>query len=207
MTRLHPTSRPRRAFTLIEILAVLIVAGIVVGLIAPRISTSTRRSTENSVRAVASMLAIVAQRSVSSSEVSALVYDHEAGTLHVEVLRQERGNYDRTERVWRRDAFAPEVALNGCRVTSFTTDGLRVSENSFRLVFEPGVTRPQISMTIAESTEQGTTTRADGGRTWQIDLPAYALRPVVSGLLSGPGVNGVAEPIDLDQLGRVEQDW
>ena len=207
VNRTRTTYRYRSAFTLIEVIAVLLVAGIVVGLIAPRVSTSTRRSTENSVRAASSMLAIVAQRAASSSELSALVYDHEEGSLFVEVLRQQRGNYDRTERVWRRDPFAPEVVLSGCRVSSFVTDGLRVSEDSFRLVFEPGVTRPQISMTIAESTSGATRTAVDGGRTWQIDLPAYALRPVVTGLLSEPTVRDVPEPIDLDQLGRVEQDW
>lgn len=207
MRRHSPKTRFRSAFTLIEVIAVLLIAGIVVGLIAPRVSTSTRRSTENSVRAAASMLAIVAQRAASSSELSALVYDHEEGTLSVEVLRQQQGSYNRTERVWRRDPFAPEVVLSGCRVSSFVTDGMRVSEDSFRLVFEPGVSRPQISMTLTEATSGATRTTVDGGRTWQIDLPSYALRPVVSGLISEPNAREVPEPIDLDQLGRVEQDW
>jgi hypothetical protein len=171
------------------------------------VSSSSRRQAENSVRSAAAMVALAAQRSVTSSEFSALVYDHEEGTLHVEVLRQQRGNYDRTEREWRRDPFAPAVTLSGCRVQQFTADGLRFGDESFRIVFEPGVSRPQISMTIVEAGPEGRVDARDAGRTWQIDLAPYALRPVVTGLSSGVGQLEVPQPIDLDSIGRVEESW
>ena len=195
----------RRGFTLIEIIATLLVVGVVLGLIVSRVRTTERRQAENSVRAAAQMVAIAAQRASTSSEVSALVYDHEEGTLHIEVLRQQQGNYDRTEREWRRDAFAPEVTLSGCRISELVTDGLVVREDSFRIVLEQGVSRPQISVTISQAGGDPLAVLADG-RSWRIDLPAYALRPVVTGLISA-APTGVPQPIDLDAMGRVEQSW
>ena len=195
----------RRGFTLIEIIATLLVVGVVLGLIVPRVRTTERRQAENSVRAAAQMVAIAAQRASTSSEVSALVYDHETGTLHIEVLRQERGNYDRTDREWRRDAFAPEITLAGCRIAELVTDGLVVREDSFRVVFEQSVSRPQIAMTIAQASGDPVSILPEG-RTWRIDLPAYALRPVVTGLISSSAPD-VPQPIDLDAMGRVEQSW
>lgn len=205
LRRSHHNQYSRRGFTLIEIIATLLVVGVVLGLIVPRVRTTERRQAENSVRAAAQMVAIAAQRASTSSEVSALVYDHEAGTLHIEVLRQQRGNYDRTEREWRRDAFAPEVTLTGCRISELVTDGLVVREESFRVVMEQGVSRPQISVTIAQAGGDPVAVFADG-RSWRIDLPAYALRPVVTGLISA-SPSGVPQPIDLDAMGRVEQSW
>jgi len=201
----HHIRHARRGFTLIEIIATLLVVGVVLGLIVPRVRTTERRQAENSVRAAAQMVAIAAQRASTSSEVSALVYDHEEGTLHIEVLRQQRGNYDRTEQEWRRDGFAPEVTLLGCRISELVTDGLVVREDSFRIVLEQGVSRPQISVTISQAGGDPVSVLADG-RSWRIDLPAYALRPVVTGLISA-APTGVPQPIDLDALGRVEQSW
>lgn len=201
----HHIRFARRGFTLIEIIATLLVVGVVLGLVVPRVRSTERRQVENSVRAAAQMIAIAAQRASTSSEVSALVYDHEAGTLHIEVLRQERGNYDRTEREWRRDAFAPEVTLSGCRIAELVTDGTVIREDSFRVVFDQGVSRPQIALTIAQASGEPVELRPDA-RTWRIDLPSYALRPVVTGLITA-NQGGVPQPIDLDAMGRVEQSW
>jgi prepilin-type N-terminal cleavage/methylation domain-containing protein len=195
-----------RGFTLIEILATLLVVGVVLGLVVPRVRTTERRQAENSVRAAAQLVAIAAQRASTSSEVSALVYDHEEGTLHIEVLREQRGNYDRTERVWRRDAFAPSVTLTGCRISEMVSDGSTIREQSFRIVFEQGVARPQISMSIAQATGSPVEFLRDG-RSWRIDMPSYALRPVVTGLITDVPGASVPQPIDLDALGRVNQSW
>lgn len=201
------TSRvPSRGFTLIEVIATLLVLGVVLGLVVPRVTSTDRRRAENSVRSVASLVAIAAQRASTSPELSALVYDHEEGTLHIEAMRQQRGNYDRTEREWRRDVFAPQVTLNGCRISEMVAGGVPVRDDSFRLVFEPGVARPHLSLSIAEASGDPVET-LPGGRSWQIDLPGYALRPVVSGLLTDQAGSAVPEPIDLDALGRVEQSW
>lgn len=188
---------------------VLIVMSIALGMIVPRISISSRRQTENTVRAVASMVALCAQRSVGGSEITALVYgeDEDGWTLHIEVLRQERGNYDRTEREWRRDPFAPEVRLDTCRVQRMTMDGVEFNQESFRMVFEPGVQRPQVSMTIVEGTSEPEGYQRSDQRVWQIDLPSYALRPVISGLSAGETQLEAPQPIDLDALGRVEESW
>lgn len=200
----HPATRS--AFTLIEIIATLLVLAVAMGLIVPRLTISDRRQAENSVRAAATMVATVSQRASTSSELTALVYDHETGTMHIEVMRQQRGNYDRTERQWRRDPFVPQVTLEGIRVAEFIAGGTTARQQSFRMVIEPGVARQQIALVLAEVA--GRDLAIDSrGRTWRIDLPAYALRPVVSGLITDRPGREVAQPIDLDQLGRVDQSW
>ncbi|MFG0291684.1 MAG: type II secretion system protein [Phycisphaerales bacterium JB050] len=207
MRTIAVSSRAHRAFTLMEVIVVLIVMAIAMGMIVPRVSTSTHRQSENMVRAVSSMVALCAQRSVAGSEISALVYDAEERTLRVEVLRQERGNYDRTDREWRSDPFAPEVRLETCRVQRVVMDGVSFNQESFRLVFEPGVQRPQVSMTIAEGESEPDGYQRSDQRVWQIDLPSYALRPVVSGLSTGAVELGAPQPIDLDAMGQVEESW
>ncbi|MFU8829006.1 MAG: type II secretion system protein [Phycisphaerales bacterium] len=200
------SSRSLRGFTLIEVIATLLVLGVVIGMIVPRVTTSNRRQAENSVRSVASLIATAAQRASTSSETSAIVYDHDEGTIYIEVLRQQRGNYDRTERQWRRDPFVPEITLQGTRISEMTSGGVTNREQSFRIVLEPGVVRPQIAVVLAETVGMGSDIDRSG-QTWRIDLPTHALRPVVTGLITDRPGRVVPQPIDLDALGRVDQSW
>lgn len=200
------SSRSLRGFTLIEVIATLLVLGVVIGMIVPRVTTSNRRQAENSVRSVASLIATAAQRASTSSETSAIVYDHDEGTIYIEVLRQQRGNYDRTERQWRRDPFVPEITLQGTRISEMTSGGVTNREQSFRIVLEPGVVRPQIAVLLAETVGMGSEIDRSG-QTWRIDLPTHALRPVVTGLITDRPGRVVPQPIDLDALGRVDQSW
>lgn len=199
-------SRSLRGFTLIEVIATLLVLGVVIGMIVPRVTTSNRRQAENSVRSVASLIATAAQRASTSSETSAIVYDHDEGTMYIEVLRQQRGNYDRTERQWRRDPFVPEITLQGTRISEMISGGVTSREQSFRIVLESGVVRPQIAVVLAETVGMGSDIDRSG-QTWRIDLPTHALRPVVTGLITDRPGRVVPQPIDLDALGRVDQSW
>jgi hypothetical protein len=179
---------------------------VVIGMIVPRVTTSNRRQAENSVRSVASLIATAAQRASTSSETSAIVYDHDEGTMYIEVLRQQRGNYDRTERQWRRDPFVPEITLQGTRISEMISGGVTSREQSFRIVLESGVVRPQIAVVLAETVGMGSDIDRSG-QTWRIDLPTHALRPVVTGLITDRPGRVVPQPIDLDALGRVDQSW
>jgi prepilin-type N-terminal cleavage/methylation domain-containing protein len=216
----------RRAFTLIELIVVLVIVGVIAGLAAPRIIATDRRRAETSVRAVAATLTALAQRSALSGDRSRLVYLHEgrapglnqtpgpnqaAGPsrdqpeLRVESLRA-RGvdGPDEPERVWSRDPFTPPVRLLGVEIASAGVGPTVFEREDFTIDIVPGEPRPMIQLTIAEARAV-----AAGGtpRTWTVSLLPHETRARITGLRSGPVGADRPAPVDLDARGATEDIW
>lgn len=200
---MHTTRRTFRAFTLLEMLVVLMILAIAAGVAIPRLSDADARRARSTVDRIAALLSVVAQRQALAAEPILIEHNAEENTLRFLVQRQ--AGWDTTiaknpEDRWRTDPLVPAVKLGDLAITAATFDGYRFDDQTFRYAFAPSSTRPTILLQTA---------RLDRERqpieSWTIQLRPQAASPVVT----GPGFPATTDfaPIDLDAQGLSEVAW
>jgi prepilin-type N-terminal cleavage/methylation domain-containing protein len=187
-----------RGFTLVELIAVVVILAVVAGALIPRVVGGRSREAEQVVGRVAELLSAAARRDAMLPE--PLVIDFEGDTLRVLTLRepaQQGRTPDAAQRRWRPDPLIPQVGFDALRLEAAEVDGARQNAGRWRVELGRLERRPPIELTVAD---------ASTGRRWLVRLPAGAvsaevLRPEQRGAGSGP------RPIDLDQQGMGERPW
>lgn len=91
MRRTKPSRRPPRAFTLIEVMVVVVIISIAVGVIAPRMAGLGGRRAERVANEAARLLTLVAERDELSELAVGLEHDAEAQQLRVMAYRRGIG--------------------------------------------------------------------------------------------------------------------
>lgn len=189
-----------RAFTLIEVIVVIILLGVAAAVVIPRAFSGSAKRAEQTARSVAGMLTAIAQRDATAFEPMLLVYSREDATLEVRVMR---GDAEGRDRAWKPDLFIEPVGFGEGVLRSASVDGQPLDEREWRIELPVNTPRPGIVLEIApKGADDGS------GRAWRITLPAGASTARLADLPSETGgQNPSAQVVDLDAIGMGDRAW
>ncbi len=192
MTTTRPI--PPRAFSLVEVVVVVVILAVVAGFAMPRVLNAGGRQVRAAAVSTGDLLSVAARREALTSQQVCVTYDeatHQIVLLSLVTESSEGGS----PAFWRVDRLAPAVRLGDAVVAAVEADGAAMDPASFRLEFTPGVRRAsyKVSLTDARAKEQ-----------WTIELPAHADQAVVG---PGSGSGLFDHSIDLDAGGAGSAAW
>lgn len=183
-----------RAFSLVEVLAVVVILAIVASVAAPRFSGWAARQTREDASQVADILSAAARRESQTIQRVAIEFYGEAGEIVMQTLTRaslsEPG-------VWVRDPLVPVARLRSSQLRSILVDGVELDPRRARVEFS-GMSgaRPLVEVTLA----------GDQGRSiWRVMLSPGSMRAHVGSLFAEN--HSVDDVIDLDAAGRSEEPW
>jgi len=183
-----------RAFTLIELIVVVLIVTILAGLIAPRVLDSARRQAEAEAESVARVISAAAQKDALSPRTVGVSYDGESHRLEVVVLE-----YVDDRAVWRADPLVEPAELGACELAAATADGAPLDGRGWLLAFPPSQARATLSLLVYSSGAE---------RGWQIDLEPEATAARLAPAGGQRAITPVASrAIDLDDAGRGDEPW
>lgn len=194
--------RRGRAFTLIELIVVIIMISILAGFIVPRIINTGKRQAEIEATEVARLLSVAARRSALAAEVVAVEYDGTGPRLSMVVLRNVdtgRG----LKQAWVADPLTPPVELTAVNVVRAVGDGqvLGTAGGRWWVDFDPSQPRPVLWLLVGDD-------RAAESEGWQIELlpeeTSASKRPATDP--SRASLAGLLR-IDLDATNQGERAW
>jgi type II secretory pathway pseudopilin PulG len=186
-----PQTPLRGAFTLFEMIVVMVVLIVLLGLSAPRIIGSERRQFEQAVNALSDLLIMYAQREAIGQKPIALYYNVLTHSIELRVLDMLEGDPSLAD--WRRDVAIPPVKLpDTVMVAEVLESGSALDSGEWVIYNTPGQPRPEIQITLQGN--EGLAT---------VVLPSFALAPYTLNESGGGG----RMPVDLDGTGRNREDW
>jgi len=184
----------RRAFTLIELIVVVVVLGIAAAAIVPKFTGTARQEADNAVDQVAELLRLFAYRQSLSAQQVALWRDGNDGRIHLLVMDSDPADPEALP-AWRPDRFAAPVSLPmGVELVEIQSNDQRVDPTEWTIASVPGGERPKIAMRIVGMGVDSTVALPQGSPSVvrvDADKPAPFAR----------------EPIDLSRAGRDFEPW
>jgi type II secretory pathway pseudopilin PulG len=191
---------PGPAFTLLELILVVVIIAVLAGAIAPRITGTDTRRAEQEAGQVQALLTAAAQRDAHSTEPLAITFDGADGRLALTVQRAP-DPASGAAAAWTIDPAAPTVKLDLLEIREASLDGQRLPERAWRVEFPRTEPRPNLTLLLAMKG------RTDAGP-WRIELPPSATAAVQSsGSAAQSASPRTAHPIDLDAAGRGDEPW
>lgn len=189
---MRPAVAPnRKAFTLLEIIIVIIMIGIISAMVLPRLTGNRSREFTLTAERVADVVLMYAHRNATSNQPSALQYNTD--TKEFALLTKIK---DEDERYWEYDPLAKPIYLpnwlDGESLSIFA-DGDYTDTSQWPLTASPGEARPLIEITLDWE-----------NRSSVISLAPHAIGPKL--WLDGVGAEPIM-PIDLDAQGRGQEEW
>lgn len=190
----------RRAFTLIELIVVVILLAVVTGLVAPRLLDVSRRKADETARAVRNLVSIAAYRDAVGTQRVALAYSRTDRTLALQTLRSPDGGVGEGGPVqWLADPLVAPVLLEGMTLRSASMGGLALDVAQWRVEFPRHEPRGAIEIVMQAET---------GGTTSGLPrLFTVSLLPSASEATLDAGAGGVETPVDLDATGQGVSTW
>lgn len=184
----------RRAFTVVEILVVVVLLAAVAGLVAPRLTNTSSRRVTAAAEATAETLSALARRDAMLSQPLALIFDSASNTLRTSVLQRDARTGDVT---WRNDPLLPDADLLDAKVVAVTSDGAEMGVDALRIELDQYQPRPALRVVLSD---------AKGENLVTVDLPASSLQAtlVYGDMRQQPGAS---RSIDLDDEGKERQAW
>ena len=187
----HGPKHHRRAFTLLEMIVVIIILGIMASMVIPRLSGNQGREFNLTVDRIADVVLMFAHRVSTSNKPSGLRYNIEAKQFELLQKFKEEGEY-----YWDLDPLAQPVVLPSWLdqdTIAIFVDGELTDTSQWPITTTPGETRPLVEVTLHWK-----------NRSAIIKLPSHAIGPRV--WFDGSGVDPLV-PIDLDEHGRGREEW
>jgi len=182
----------RRAFTLIELVVVIVILAVVAGVAAPRLLGSRSRAAQNEARSAAALLSVAAHRSALGTGRLAMEYSGTTRTLTLLRLGP-------AESGWAPDSLADPVRLVNATLDSAAANGSVLPAGGWRVEFPTNDRRPDLVLVLRSTPE--TRTR----RVWTIGLPSVgASAELVEG---DRPASAWPVAIDLDAEGVGDQRW
>lgn len=191
----------RRAFTLIEVLLVVVLMAALGAVMISRLSGTTDRQFDLAASQVGDLLLMYAIRSEFSSEPVGISANPERNSLRLLV---RRGGLDAFSDGWEADPSVREVRLPDfidVRSLEFQADGDSIDPTDQPITGIPGQPRPQVEVRMRSSDDISS-------REVHLILPPFARRPMVrdsNAVSHRPDVPRIS--IDLDTSGRWQEDW
>ncbi len=181
----------RKAFTLLEIIIVVIMIGIMSAIVLPRLTGNRGREFTLTAERIADIVLMYAHRNATSNQPSALQYNMETKEFSLLTKIEDEG-----ERYWEYDPLAKPIYLpswfEGESLSMFV-DGDYTDTSQWPLTAAPGEARPLIEITLDWE-----------NRSSVISLAPHAVGPKL--WLDGVGTEPLM-PIDLDSEGRGQEEW
>lgn len=200
MSRQARTSRT--AFTLIELVATIIVLGIAMGLIAPRLVSTASRRAEAEARAIASMLSVVAQRDALGGDRLAIEYDRKTSEIRLMALRTRGDDAWWSQAAWIPDPFVRPIALDTIELDEARFDGRPADPAGWRWTIISAEPRGLVECIVR--TRDG----VSPARGWVISLLPHATEARM--LPIGASTDLAADAlhsVDLDAEGEGDRPW
>lgn len=195
-----PVQQPRslvRAFTLAELIVVMILLTIFASLFAPRFINARERQQEQEAIEFARVLTSAAQRCDVMGQTVAISYD--AGKLEMLVQRPLAAAADSSgaSRVsLRPDPLVAGTRLEALKVAEVRVDGVAINSAAFRIPFVPGTPRPVVQVELGSG----------DAALWTIFLgPDSTVATRQQRGQTGPSPS--PRVIDLDDAGQGQTTW
>ncbi len=191
----HPSlvaSNVRPAFTLIELVVVIVLLAIFAGAVAPRFLSLGSRRAESEVQAVAALLSAAAMRDELTSQPIALAFDAE--TSRLSMLSVQAASADAVP-LWKQDPIVAPVALSDARIVSIQSGVRTLDPREWRVDFPQIEPREKLTIELADA--------KDDAR-WVLILSPTA---TAASLIPGSEKDLPTDETDLDQIGREEDTW
>ncbi len=188
---------PQPGFSLVEVVAVVVILSIMAGLVAPRFVDQGPRRERAEAEAVASLLTAAARRESITGQRLALDFDAKAGRLRMMTFRRgaDHGGGEAAWS-WQEDPLTPAAELDLLGVHSAETDGLELPRERWRLELLGPSPRPDLVIVLAGG---------DGQARWTV---ALASTSDTAGLARpGEAAADLTPSVDLDAAGRRDQPW
>lgn len=184
-----------RAFTMVELIVVVVILGIIAGVIAPRLAAGRRDGAEAAER-TRRVVSALGRRDLLTTMAIALEGDEAAVRLLVPAGDERNA---RDDEGWREDPLVPAAELAPLRIVSITANGTPLDARQWRIIADPGFPRPHIVAILADD-------RAGGA--WRIELAPQAIE--ASAARTSPEDRGAPRAdalVDLDASGGRDAPW
>lgn len=191
-----------RAFTMIEIVVVIVLLSVVSGIVLPRLVSTGARNAQVEAQSARAVLSAAAQRDALSSQAMALFYSDDTRELTLAV-QASTGDAD-VEVSWIPAALVRPARFESGVLRSVAIDGRPMAARAWRVEFSPSQPRPALSLLVVfEGSALG------GAAAWQVDLAPDATAAVVTPLHSADEWRPVltTSSQDLDAQGRRSTPW
>jgi prepilin-type N-terminal cleavage/methylation domain-containing protein len=208
MTRTIRHTQCARAFTLLEVIVVVILLGVLAGVLLPRLGGNSSRAARLEAMALRDLLTVAAERDALSGSSVAIEYDAKDERFSLLTLR-EVSEKDGVTVQWRADPLVVPVQLSVLRLISAETDVQPLDDRSGFILDLAGAglggggaggIRPPLTMLLAQRDLRGD---ASGAR-WRIELPSDAGAALAMDAARPAHATRV---IDLDATGRSDDPW
>lgn len=188
----------RSAFTLVELIVVVVIFSVLAAAIVPRLGGQKLRSAKAEVRAVRDFLSAVAVRSSLVVQNLAVVGAMGEFKLYSPRAAQDPADFS-AERPWISDLTVPPVKLSELIVAAVTSNGDPLATNDFSVMLPAGAGRPAIGVVLS---------LPDRGLSWRLELPPGVLSASVYETdRNDDGTVRSSTRIDLDDAGMGDTPW
>lgn len=187
--RRSPTSP---AFTLIELVVVIVLLGIFAAAVAPRFISLSARRAESDVNAVAALISAAATRDEFTSQPIALTFDSQ--TSRLSMLTVQAASAD-TNGTWKQDPIVAPVTLGEAHFVSIQSGVQTLDPQNWRLEFPQIEPREKLTIELADASNEAN---------WVLILSPTA---TAAALYKGTERDLSNDESDLDQMGKEEDSW
>lgn len=202
-----------RAFTLIEIIVVLVILGVMAGLILPHALGNNGRRVEAEARAAQHLLSMAAERDTLSLEPQAIEYDDTASQLRL-LVRRTGAAFGAPARPaepeqWRPDPMSLPVVFTTGRLAQAWSDGRPLPRSRWRVIFSQDQARPSLALQIEPRDSADDSGGNSPRAAWQVSLSPEASSATRTPVEGGGGLapSAGSRSIDLDATGRGDKPW
>ena len=198
-----------RAFTLVEIIVVLIIIGIVAGVVVPRFVGNSLRAALVESQSVQRFLSTAAEKSVLSGQAVTISYNSNTKRFSLLAMRPTVASPTTSaadsavandSAAWRPDPLVDPVELSLNTLKQVLVDGRKMPSGQWQVPFIPGQARPDIRIVLQPLS-------APAGSEINVALTPEATSATRTGF-------GIIQPagtgprvVDLDDSGRGDRSW
>jgi prepilin-type N-terminal cleavage/methylation domain-containing protein len=185
-------ARALPAFTLIELVVVIVLLAIFAAAVAPRFLSLGSRRAESEVQAVASLISAAAMRDVLTSQPIALSFDAE--TARLSMLCVQAASADAVG-LWKQDPIVAPITLSEARIVSIQSGVRTLDPREWRIEFPQIEPREKLTIELADAKDESR---------WVLILSPTA---TAAALFPGSEKDLPSDETDLDQIGKEEDSW